>query len=154
MKTLAFTYHLNDIDSVAKDVLQHLTAKTILFNGDMGAGKTTFIKALIKAMGSTDKATSPTFSIVNEYIIPNAKVYHFDFYRLTSVEEAYNFGIEDYLESNHWLFIEWSERLVDLLPKNTQSLTITSVDNTTRSLKLSIETNNINQNSAMTEPKF
>ncbi len=154
LETLVFTYHLEDIDTIAKEVLKHLKVKTLLFNGEMGTGKTTFIKALIKAMGSNDMATSPTFSIVNEYDIPSDKIFHFDFYRIESLDEAYNFGIEDYLDSEHWLFMEWSERIENLIPKNAQTITITNIDTNTRSLRLTIETNKLTQNSAMTEPKF
>ena len=108
MKTVELPYNLQQIDSVASDILKQLESKVVVFNGDMGAGKTTFIKALLKAMQSEDVVTSPTFSIVNEYSIPNDKVYHFDFYRIESLEEAFNFGIEDYINSTHWLFIEWA----------------------------------------------
>ena len=120
----------------------------------MGAGKTTFINALLKAMKSDDVATSPTFSIVNEYKLPNDKIYHFDFYRIESIEEAYNFGVEDYLYSNHWLFIEWPDRIEELLPENTQTITITKIDNNKRSLKLTINNKLLTENKAMTEPKF
>ncbi len=154
MKTVEFTYHLKDIESVAGHVLKNLTSKTILFNGSMGAGKTTFINALLKAMHSDDVATSPTFSIVNEYVIPNDKIHHFDFYRIESLDEAYNFGIEDYFNSNHWLFIEWAERIEELLPEDTQTITIIDLNNNKRSLKLTIETENLTKNNAMTEQKF
>ncbi|WP_299113349.1 tRNA (adenosine(37)-N6)-threonylcarbamoyltransferase complex ATPase subunit type 1 TsaE [uncultured Winogradskyella sp.] len=153
MKTIALTYHLKDIDAIATKVLEHLESKTLLFNGTMGTGKTTFINALLKAMGSNDTATSPTFSIVNEYTLPKDKVYHFDFYRVESLDEAYNFGIEDYLASNHWLFIEWPERISELLD-NEQTLTITKIDNNTRSLKLTINNKLLTEHNAMTEPKF
>lgn len=138
MKPIEFTYHLDDIDTIAATVLQQLNAKIILVNGDMGAGKTTFINALLKAMQSEDVATSPTFSIVNEYNIPNDKVYHFDFYRIESIDEAYNFGVEDYLYSNHWLFIEWSQRIKELLPEKFNTITITNIDNTKRDISLNI----------------
>ena len=154
MKTVELTYHLKDIDSIAGHVLKYLTSKTILFNGSMGAGKTTFINALLKALDSNDVATSPTFSIVNEYVIPNDKVYHFDCYRIESLDEAYNFGIEDYFNSNNWLFIEWSERIEELLPEDTQTITIADLNENKRSLKLTIETENLTKNSAMTETKF
>ena len=140
MKTLEFTYHLNDIDAIASKVLEHLNSKIIIFNGEMGAGKTTFINALLQAMGSNDAATSPTFSIVNEYDLSNDKVYHFDFYRIESIEEAYNFGIEDYLSSNHWLFMEWAERIEELLPENTQTITITDIQDNKRFLELTLNT--------------
>ncbi|REE25806.1 tRNA threonylcarbamoyladenosine biosynthesis protein TsaE [Winogradskyella pacifica] len=140
MKTLEFTYHLNDIDAIASKVLEHLDSKIIIFNGEMGAGKTTFINALLQAMGSNDAATSPTFSIVNEYDLSNDKVYHFDFYRIESIEEAYNFGIEDYLSSNHWLFMEWAERIEELLPENTQTITITDIQDNKRFLELTLNT--------------
>lgn len=148
------TYRLEDIDKVAKQILNQFDVKTILFNGEMGAGKTTFINALLKAMQSNDTATSPTFSIVNEYNVPNDKVFHFDFYRIESIEEAYNFGIEDYLYSNHWLFIEWADRVEEILPENTQTLIIEKADNKERSLKLTINKKLLTENNAMTEPKF
>lgn len=154
LKTLEFTYRLNDIDATAANVLEHLNSKTILFNGAMGAGKTTFINALLKAMKSEDVATSPTFSIVNEYQLPNDKAYHFDFYRIESIDEVYNFGIEDYLNSNSWLFMEWAERIEALIPKDAQVITITTIDNTTRLLKLAIKPNHLTQKIAMTTPKF
>ncbi|WP_299122900.1 tRNA (adenosine(37)-N6)-threonylcarbamoyltransferase complex ATPase subunit type 1 TsaE [uncultured Winogradskyella sp.] len=154
MKVIEFTYHLKDIDAIAASVLEHLESKTILFNGAMGAGKTTFINALLKAMQSNEVATSPTFSIVNEYTIPGDKVYHFDFYRVESLDEAYNFGIEDYFNSNHWLFLEWPERIEALLPEDAQSITITDLDENIRSLKLTIETKHLTEKIAMTEVKF
>ena len=154
MKVIEFTYHLKDIDAIAINVLEHLESKTLLFNGSMGAGKTTFINALIKAMQSDDVATSPTFSIVNEYTIPNDKVYHFDFYRIETLDEAYNFGIEDYLNSSYWLFMEWPKRIKELIPEDTQSITIKNLDANNRSLKLTIKTNHLTENKAMTESKF
>lgn len=141
MKIIEFKYHLKDIDKIAVNVLSHLNTKTVLFNGDMGAGKTTFINALLKAMKSEDIATSPTFSIVNEYNLPGDKVYHFDFYRIESIEEAYNFGIEDYLTSKHWLFMEWSERIEELIPSVNQTITISDLQDNKRSLKLTLNTN-------------
>ncbi|NRR92893.1 tRNA (adenosine(37)-N6)-threonylcarbamoyltransferase complex ATPase subunit type 1 TsaE [Winogradskyella undariae] len=138
---MEFTYHLKDIDKIAVNVLSHLNTKTVLFNGDMGAGKTTFINALLKAMKSEDIATSPTFSIVNEYNLPGDKVYHFDFYRIESIEEAYNFGIEDYLTSEHWLFMEWSKRIEELIPSVNQTITISDLQDNKRSLKLTLNTN-------------
>ncbi|WP_426430397.1 tRNA (adenosine(37)-N6)-threonylcarbamoyltransferase complex ATPase subunit type 1 TsaE [Winogradskyella sp. HB-48] len=154
MRNIELTYHLNEINTVALDVLKHLKSKVILFDGKMGIGKTTFINALLKAMNSDDVATSPTFSIVNEYTLPNDKVFHFDFYRIESIDEAYNFGIEDYLYSNNWLFIEWPNLIEELLPEKTQTITITKIDDNTRSLKLTINKKLLTENNAMTEPKF
>lgn len=154
MDNIELTYHLNEIDSTALKVLKHLESKVILFDGKMGAGKTTFINALLKAMHSDDIATSPTFSIVNEYKLKDDKVYHFDFYRIESLEEAYNFGIEDYFYSNHWLFIEWPNRVEELLPENTQTITISKLDEERRSLKLTINKKLLTENNAMTGQKF
>ena len=154
MQNIELTYHINEIDDVALKVLNNLEYKALLFNGEMGAGKTTLINAILRAMKSEDIATSPTFSIVNEYKSPKGSIYHFDFYRIESLDEAYNFGIEDYLYSDNWLFIEWPDRIEEILPENTQTVTITKIDNETRNLKLSINDKLLTENKAMTEPKF
>lgn len=154
MQTLSFSYHLKDIDAIALEVLKHLEGKTILFNGAMGAGKTTFINALLRAMQSEDVATSPTFSIVNEYELPRDKVYHFDFYRIESIDEAFNFGVEEYLNSDNWLFIEWADRIESLLPEKFQTISLTDVGGNKRSLTLTININNLTEEKTITVSKF
>lgn len=136
MKKTSYKYTLNEIDEIAKSIVNKLHKKLVLFYGDMGSGKTTLINAILKAMKSNDVATSPTFSIVNEYTLPNDKIYHFDFYRIETVEDAFNFGIVDYLNSSHWLFIEWPERIIDILPENHITIHISTLDASTRTLEL------------------
>lgn len=108
-------YQLSDLESVAKQVLNNLKTKTLLFYGEMGVGKTTLIKTLVKELGCNDEVSSPTFSIVNEYELKDDKIFHFDLYRIKNLEEAYNFGIEDYLDTGHWVFIEWPEKIASIL---------------------------------------
>jgi tRNA threonylcarbamoyladenosine biosynthesis protein TsaE len=106
---LEINYKLVEVEDVAKQLIQNLKTKTWLFYGNMGVGKTTLIKAIVKQLGCDEEVSSPTFSIVNEYELTNDKIFHFDLYRVKNIEEAYDFGIEDYLDSNHWVFIEWPE---------------------------------------------
>ncbi len=108
---------LEEIDKVAEKILSQNLQKVILFNGEMGVGKTTLIKSLAKKLGVNDATSSPTFSLVNEYQLPNNQcVYHFDLYRLKKETEALDFGIDDYLYSGNWCFIEWSEKIPNLIP--------------------------------------
>jgi len=100
-------------------------SRCIAFNGQMGAGKTTFITQLCKVMNVVDKVSSPTFSIVNQYISPDfGEIYHFDLYRIKDTTEALNAGAEEYIFSDNYCFIEWPETLLDLLPENTINLNI------------------------------
>jgi tRNA threonylcarbamoyladenosine biosynthesis protein TsaE len=93
--------------------------KIFAFDAPMGAGKTTLIKSLCKLLGVRDNISSPTFSIVNEYLTTTGtKIFHFDFYRIKSVSEAYDMGYEDYLYSNNYCFIEWPEKIAELLPEH------------------------------------
>ncbi|MFI0429151.1 tRNA (adenosine(37)-N6)-threonylcarbamoyltransferase complex ATPase subunit type 1 TsaE [Mariniflexile sp. HMF6888] len=112
---LEIDYQLIDLDTVVKQLLKKLKTKTILLYGDMGVGKTTLIKNIVKELGSHDDVSSPTFSIVNEYELKNDKIFHFDLYRIKNLEEAYNFGIEDYLDSDHWILIEWPDVVKPIL---------------------------------------
>ena len=118
--------NISELPKLAEQVIAATkNHKIILFNGEMGAGKTTLITEICKQLGVTDEISSPTFSIVNEYLgANNQTIYHFDFYRIESEEEAYDFGYEDYLYSGDYCFIEWSEKIENLLPKNSLSLLI------------------------------
>jgi len=138
MKTVEIDYNITEIKSVATRLLKQINCRIVLFHGAMGVGKTTLIKAMVKALGSTDDVTSPTFSIVNEYKSPNGSIFHFDMYRIEDELEALNFGFEDYLNSDkNWLFIEWPENVSSLLPDDVSELTIIEKDKNSRALKLS-----------------
>ncbi|WP_298342790.1 tRNA (adenosine(37)-N6)-threonylcarbamoyltransferase complex ATPase subunit type 1 TsaE [uncultured Algibacter sp.] len=115
---MEINYGIDEIEQVAKNLIKNVKTKTLLFYGDMGVGKTSLIKALVKAFGSNDAVSSPSFSIVNEYKLGDELIYHFDLYRIEDIEELYNFGIEDYLDSNHWKLIEWPEKIKSLLDEN------------------------------------
>ncbi|MCF7560754.1 tRNA (adenosine(37)-N6)-threonylcarbamoyltransferase complex ATPase subunit type 1 TsaE [Sabulilitoribacter multivorans] len=115
---MEISYDLNQVDDVAIRLIKNVKTKTLLFNGNMGVGKTTLIKTLVKVLGSNDEVSSPTFSIVNEYELGAEKIYHFDLYRIKDIEETYNFGIEDYLDSDSWKLIEWPEIIKPILNEN------------------------------------
>ena len=95
------------------------------FYGKMGAGKTTFIKAICEELGVSDVITSPTFAIVNEYTGSEGPIYHFDFYRIKKLEEVYDMGFEDYFYSGALCFIEWPELIEEILPEDAVKVTIT-----------------------------
>ena len=128
---------LDEINLVAKKILAENPNKIILFHGTMGVGKTTLIKALAQELGVTDATSSPTFSLVNEYQTDtNLKVYHFDMYRLKSEIEAMDMGIDDYLYSGNWCFIEWAEKIPNLLPDNFSTINLSQSVDGKRNLRL------------------
>ncbi|MCP2025050.1 tRNA threonylcarbamoyladenosine biosynthesis protein TsaE [Flavobacterium sp. HSC-32F16] len=134
---MTIVFSLDQIQAAAQQILDSNPKKIILFNGEMGVGKTTLIKQLCKSLGVEDATSSPTFSLVNEYYTSNNQtVYHFDFYRLNKETEALDMGIDDYLYSGNWCFIEWSEKIANLLPEETSTITIELLADGKRELKL------------------
>lgn len=132
---MEITYKLSDLENVAKQIIAHAQSKIILFDAEMGMGKTTLIKEIVRILGVKDVANSPTFSIVNEYnTSDNGTIYHFDMYRIEEEEEALDFGIEEYFYSNNWCFIEWPERIPNLIPEEHHVVRIRLEDETTRTL--------------------
>jgi len=130
-------FSLDQIQEVAEQIIASNPNKIILFNGEMGVGKTTLIKQLCKSLGITDATSSPTFSLVNEYQIPSGKkVYHFDFYRIKQETEALDMGVDDYLYSGNWCFIEWSEKIANLIPEEHSTINIELLSDGKRELKL------------------
>ena len=130
-------YSLDQLTSIAKEIVESAEHKILLFYGEMGVGKTTLIKEICKVLGVEDVASSPTFSLVNEYLTNNNEtVYHFDFYRIEDEEEAYDMGIEDYLYSNNWCLIEWPENIKNLVPLETVDVKITLLNNGQRNIQL------------------
>ena len=113
--------------------------KCFAFYAPMGAGKTTFIKAVCEELGSTDVITSPTFAIVNEYTAKNLPIYHFDLYRIKKMEELYDIGADDYFYSGNPCFIEWPEMAESALPDETIKITITPQNDGSRIVSFSIE---------------
>ncbi|QYA26310.1 tRNA (adenosine(37)-N6)-threonylcarbamoyltransferase complex ATPase subunit type 1 TsaE [Gramella sp. MT6] len=132
---MELTYRLQELDVAVDYILKNTKSKTLLFYGEMGAGKTTLIKELVKALGVQDTASSPTFSLVNHYESEEGSVFHFDFYRIEDETEALDMGIEDYLESESWNLIEWPEKIENLLGENTQKLLLQVESEETRKLK-------------------
>ena len=120
---------IKDIESIGTAARQFVNEigshKVFAFYGTMGAGKTTFIKAVCEVLGVKDVITSPTFAIVNEYESDNGPIFHFDFYRIKKLEEVYDMGYEDYFYSGSLCFIEWPELIEDLLPEDAVRVTIT-----------------------------
>lgn len=130
--------NLSDLTSAA-DALINLAdhVKLITFRGDMGAGKTTFIKEICARLGVVDVVSSPTFSLVNEYLTDRgATVYHFDFYRIKSQQEAFDMGYEEYFYSGNYCLIEWPEKVEELIPDNHINVEITIIGPTARSITM------------------
>lgn len=120
--------NIEALPEAAREFIADMDDRTVYaFRGEMGAGKTTFIKALCEALGVEDEVNSPTFAIVNEYRSATTAelIYHFDCYRIQKIEEALDFGFEDYMESSALCFIEWPENVEELLPGDVVNVSIT-----------------------------
>lgn len=132
--------NVDNIQALPKAVKELLSfagdTKIFLFYGEMGAGKTTFISAICKALGTTDHTSSPTFSIVNEYETPKGSIFHFDFYRLKSQNEALDLGYEDYFYSGNHCMVEWPGNIPDLLPEHYIKINIKAIDENERLILL------------------
>ncbi|MFA6335392.1 MAG: tRNA (adenosine(37)-N6)-threonylcarbamoyltransferase complex ATPase subunit type 1 TsaE [Bacteroidales bacterium] len=126
--------NLKDIDRAAKEFLERKHDKTVVaLYGAMGAGKTTFTKAICKVLGVPDSVNSPTFTIINEYRTKeNKPVFHFDFYRINKIEEAFDIGFEEFVDSGYLCLIEWPEKIEQILPDNCLKVQISVLDDESR----------------------
>ncbi len=127
------------INEAAQTFVEHIgNHRVFAFYGSMGAGKTTFIKAVCEALGVEDVITSPTFAIVNEYtsLTTGDTIFHFDFYRIKKLEEVYDMGYEEYFYSGGLCFIEWPELVEGLLPEDALKVNITTNDDGSRTIKM------------------
>ena len=126
---------LNSIRETAREFIDHMDGRKVFaFYGKMGAGKTTFIKAICEELGVEDVITSPTFAIINEYSGKDDTIYHFDFYRIKKLEEVYDMGYEDYFYSGALCFIEWPELIEEVLPEDAVKVQIIEKEDGTRAV--------------------
>ena len=129
---------LTALENAAQQIVTFAGEERIfIFEGEMGAGKTTLIKSLAKALGVTEVVTSPTFSIVNEYEANGDIIYHFDFYRIKNLQEAYDIGYEEYFYSGNKCFIEWPAKIESLIPEHYLKIEIDVINENTRLLSIS-----------------
>ena len=131
---------LDELGQVASAIIKDSgSIKIIVLHGEMGAGKTTLVKAMAEHLGVVSGMSSPTFSIVNEYETADGrKIFHFDFYRLKNETEAYDIGVDEYFDSENYCFIEWSEKIPSLLPRERVDVYIKTLSNTERNISFSI----------------
>ncbi|MBR2777454.1 MAG: tRNA (adenosine(37)-N6)-threonylcarbamoyltransferase complex ATPase subunit type 1 TsaE [Prevotella sp.] len=131
---------INNLDSIREAAREFISVigehRVFAFYGSMGAGKTTFVKAICEELGVEDVITSPTFAIINEYSGRDGVIYHFDFYRIKKLEEVYDMGYEDYFYSGALCFIEWPELIEDVLPEDAVKVRITENADGSRSVTL------------------
>ena len=126
---------LEELSKAAQEMLSHFgNERVFAFYGKMGAGKTTFIQSICKILGSEDNVTSPTFALINEYDSDHNSIYHFDFYRINDIEEAFDLGYEDYVYSGNYCLIEWPEMIAPLLPENIVEVKIEVSDDESRAI--------------------
>jgi len=134
---MILTYTLDDLSKITEQLRALVSNKVLLFYGNMGVGKTTLIKEFVKQLGVDDVVNSPTFSLVNEYHSSEGDIiYHFDFYRIEEENEAMDIGIEEYFDSDAWCFIEWPEKVKNLLPLNAVELHLSINDDQSRSISI------------------
>jgi len=130
-------YSISELNETAKEIIATSKSKILLFYGEMGVGKTTLIKEICKELEIKDVASSPTFSLVNEYHTASSEiVYHFDFYRIEDENEAYDIGIEDYLYADAWCLIEWPQNIENLLPLEATEIHLSVLENGNRTIQL------------------
>ncbi|HBB91982.1 MAG: tRNA (adenosine(37)-N6)-threonylcarbamoyltransferase complex ATPase subunit type 1 TsaE [Bacteroidetes bacterium GWF2_49_14] len=135
-------YHagtLSALPGIAKSIIADAGDQRLLaFFGDMGVGKTTLIQSICHSLGVVTEVTSPTFALVNEYAATGGPVFHFDFYRINRIEEALDFGIEEYFDSGAWCLMEWPERVESLLPEPLVRLHLTEDPDGSRTIRVKI----------------
>ena len=145
-------YTITQLSEVAHRIIDGATHKVLLFYGEMGVGKTTLIKEIAKQLGVDEVVSSPTFSLVNEYQsstrLPDEQegetIYHFDFYRINDEEEALDMGVEEYLDSNNWCFIEWPENVKNIVPLNAVKIQLSVNEDGSRKIEIGDEKSLVN----------
>lgn len=131
-----FTYKLEEVAAIARQLKPLLKGRVVLLYGELGVGKTTLLKALMKELGVQDQISSPTYALVHEYQTKNGPVFHLDLYRLITAEEAEMLGFTEYVDSENWVFIEWPEKVEQLLPQRVNILRLSRNSDNTRTLNL------------------
>ena len=135
---MEIVYTESQLNEVVAHILNETDSNMLCFHGEMGAGKTTLIKEMVRSMGGAQRGSSPTFGIVNEYSRTDGSIlgYHFDFYRIENESEALDIGIEDYFAQDVWFFIEWPDKISSLIPPEATHIRIEVIDDQTRKLSV------------------
>ena len=137
MKDSSLIYDLNEIGKISKIIIKSIKKKNkVLFSGPLGSGKTTLIKSIMHDLGYNDHVSSPTFSLINEYIIKDKMIYHIDLYRVNVLDELYEIGFEEYLRNGNLCLIEWPEIAIKIIDKDFVHIKLKEISKTKRSIEI------------------